>query len=132
MAEGWMIGACGLNCARCDIYLASHGDEGKRLGIQTWFTKMRGRDIALQSIRCEGCGSAPEECWCKDCAMQRCASDRGHRHCFECEGFPCEHLREFAADGSEHHRRTVENLSEMRRLGLEEWIRRHPEPSFCP
>ncbi len=29
-AERWDISVCGLNCAKCEIYLAGHGDEEAR------------------------------------------------------------------------------------------------------
>lgn len=132
MSGDWRISVCGLNCARCDIFNASHGDEKLRVEIRDWFLEKRGKDFKLEQIRCEGCGCPPEQNWSGDCPMQRCAGERGHRHCFECPDFPCGHIEKFASDGMEHHRKAVVNLCAMRRLGLEEWIRRQPEPSFCP
>ena len=132
LGEGWRIGACGLNCAACDIYAASHGDEEKRASLLKWFREERGLDLRPEQIRCEGCRCPPELNWSEDCPMQRCASEKGHEYCFECGGFPCGHLEMFAGDGAEHHRRTVDNLREMKRLGLDEWIRRQGKPAFCP
>ena len=61
-----------------------------------------------------------------------CADEKGHRYCFECDEFPCAELDKFASDGHEHHRIAVENMEEMRRLGLKEWTARQEKPMFCP
>ncbi len=132
MSADWMIGVCGLNCARCDIYRASHGDDEGRLAIQRQFKEKRGLEVPLDKIGCDGCRCPPEKNWSDDCAMQRCATEKGHIHCSECGDFVCDKLKAFAADGSENHMKTVENLKEMRHLGLKEWVRRQPSPSFCP
>jgi hypothetical protein len=130
--EDWDISICGLNCARCDIYEASHGADEKRAEILTWFKEKRGLDLKPEQIRCEGCRCPPEQNWSKDCNMLLCATEKRHRYCFECACFPCQHLERFASDGVDHHKRTVENLCAMKRLGLGEWIHRHDVPSFCP
>lgn len=88
--------------------------------------------MPLEKIGCDGCRCPSEKSWSEDCPMQSCAAEKGHTVCFECSNFPCEHLEKFASDGAPHHKRTVENLAEMRRIGLDEWIRRRREPSFCP
>ncbi len=129
--EDWRIGVCDLNCARCDIYEASHVDVEKRGKILAWFKEKKGKDLRTEQIRCEGCRCPPVQNWSEDCEMQPCASAKGHRYCFE-RAFLCDRLNRFASDGADHHRRTVENLCEMKRLGLEEWIRRQTGPSLCP
>jgi hypothetical protein len=132
MSRDWRVSVCGLNCASCDIYNASHGDEKLRKEIRDWFKDKRGEHFTLEQIRCEGCRCLPELNWSGDCPMQICARKRGLTYCFECSVFPCGHLEKFATDGIEHHRKTVVNLCAMRRLGLEEWTRRQSKPSFCP
>ncbi len=128
----WRMGVCGLNCALCDIYHANHGDDTGRLEIQKWFKERRHEDVPLEKIGCDGCRCPPERNWSEDCPMQICATKRGILYCFECRDFPCEHLRKFASEGTPHHKKSVENLAEMRRLGIDEWIKHQKKPIFCP
>jgi len=41
MSEEWNLSICGLNCAKCDIYEAGHGNEELRNRIIEWFKKER-------------------------------------------------------------------------------------------
>ena len=52
-SKRWFVAVCGLNCAKCDIYLASHGDEKLRNKIIRWFKKERNETIKPEQIRCE-------------------------------------------------------------------------------
>jgi len=102
----WDVSVCGLNCARCKV--------------QT------------EEKQCAGCRGPAEQNWSGDCEFRPCAQAKGHEYCFECDGFPCEKLKAFAADGYEHHRLTVGNMERMRELGLERWIAEQPKVMFCP
>ncbi|MEW6755535.1 MAG: DUF3795 domain-containing protein [Candidatus Latescibacterota bacterium] len=101
----WSISVCGLNCARCDL---------------------RARD------ECCGCRGPLDRQWSPQCQFVPCARQRGHAYCFECADFPCARLEAFAADGYEHHRLAVENLKQMKAVGLEAWIAGQPRVVFCP
>ena len=101
----WDVSVCGLNCARCKL-----AEEGK----------------------CQRCRGPRDRHWSPDCKFLPCATAKGHRYCFECDEFPCRKLRDFASDGYEHHRLAVENMKEMRQLGLSKWIAQQDKPMFCP
>ena len=120
--EKWSISVCGLNCARCDIYAAGHGDEEKRDEILEWFKKELDKTIKPEQVRCDGCRGSLEAHWSPDCEMMLCARKRGIQYCFECEDFPCLLIERFATDGMEHHRRAVERSKRMKEIGLEAWI----------
>jgi len=62
----WNLSACGLNCAKCDIYMASHGDEGMRASIVDWFRDERNVNLKPEQVRCEGCMGDPERHWSPD------------------------------------------------------------------
>lgn len=131
----WNISVCGLNCAECDIFRASHGDEKARQEIVDWFREKRNQHIELEKIRCKTCRGPTEANWSSDCAMLKCAKGRKVNYCFECESFPCETVKAFASDGTAHHRRTVENMMKAKEIGLDAWIeeqKRKGSPSFCP
>jgi len=131
----WIISVCGLNCAVCDIYHASHGNEKLRKEIIEWFKKERNKTVKLEQIKCEGCKGPLDTHWSPNCKMMLCATKRGLQYCFQCEGFPCKHINEFNSDGVPHHKRTVENLKKMRKIGLEAWIEEQKQKGqclFCP
>lgn len=134
-SERWSISVCGLNCAKCDIYSASHGDEKALNEIKDWFKQKRNKILKPEQIRCEGCKGSLETHWSSDCKMLLCAKKRGHEYCFECAEFPCVIVNEFASDGVSHHKRTVENARRMKEIGLDAWIaeqERKGQCVFCP
>lgn len=126
----WDISYCGLNCAKCDIFLASHGNEELHKNLVKWFKE--NIDPSIESISCEGCRGPTNKCWSDDCEFRPCAMEKGLDYCFECLDFICDKLEKFANDGLEHHKRTVENLKMMKRLGLEKWKSSQKEVNFCP
>lgn len=102
---GWDISSCGLNCAKCDV-------------------KKRGE--------CEGCRGNPDKHWSPQCEFRPCAEAKGLRYCFQCDEFPCKKIQAFAEDGYDHHRIAVENMKEMKKIGLQKWIEKQPKVMFCP
>jgi hypothetical protein len=134
-SEKWLIAVCGLNCAKCDIYLAGHGNEKLRDEIIDWFKKERNEMIKREQIRCQGCRGPLEVHWSPECKMMPCAIRNGLQHCFQCEDFPCTGVNEFSSGGISHHKRTVENAKRMKEIGIEAWIeeqKRKGQPVFCP
>jgi len=133
--EKWSISVCGLNCAKCDIYLAAHGNERLRSEIIEWFKKECNKTIKPEQIRCEGCRGPLNVHWSSNCKMMLCAKKRGFQYCFQCEDFPCTSVSEFSSDGVSHHKRTIENSKRMKEIGIEAWIaeqRRKGQCVFCP
>lgn len=131
----WVISVCGLNCAKCDIYIASHGNEQIRNEIVVRFPKEKTEVINPENIRCNGCRGSLEAHWSSGCKMMLCARKRGLKYCFQCEGFPCTIVNEFCANGIAHHRRSIENLKRIKQIGLEAWIKaqkRNGQCVFCP
>ena len=134
-SEKWFIAVCGLNCARCDIYLAYHGNEKLRDEIIEWFKKERNETVKPEQMRCDGCRGPLDVHWSSECKMMLCARKRGLQHCFQCDDFPCTSVNEFSSDGISHHKRTVENSKRMKEIGIEAWIaeqKRRGQCVFCP
>jgi len=135
MSEEWNLSICGLNCAKCDIYEAGHGNEELRNRIIEWFKKERSQTVKPEKITCEGCRGPIDRHWSSDCKIMLCAKKKGHEYCFQCSDFPCELLEEFASDGLSHHKRTVENLKKMKEIGVQAWIAEQKKKGtalFCP
>jgi hypothetical protein len=134
-SEEWLISVCGLNCVKCDVYQAGHGDEKLLDEIVEWFRKERDEAVKPEQIKCEGCKDSLEVHWSPECKMMLCAKKRGLQYCFQCEDFPCTIVSEFSSDGISHHKRTVENLKIMKEIGIEAWIaeqKRKGQCIFCP
>ena len=105
-SEIWDISICGLNCAKCDIF--------------------------VESKECQGCRGSLDRHWSPDCQFLPCATKKGHQYCFECDDFPCDRLQAFASDGWAHHKRAVENLKRMKEIGIAGWIAEQEKCEFCP
>jgi hypothetical protein len=128
--KSWDISYCGLNCSACEIYFASHGNTKLHERLLSWFQD--NIDSSIDKISCEGCRGPEEKCWTNNCYFRDCAKKRGYSYCFQCAKMPCEKLTEFANDGMGHHTRTIENINDMKKMGLKKWISSQDGPKFCP
>ena len=136
--EPWDISYCGLNCAKCDLYLIPENENAAKQ-VLGWFKQKNWieKNVDLSQFmakgrECEGCRGPPEKNWSADCYFRQCASQRSLNYCCECKEFPCEKLLEFANDGVKHHFQTVKNLKLMKKLGLQTFLKQHKDPCFCP
>ena len=51
-----MIGCCGLNCEKCDAYIATiHDDQALREKTAKLWAKLNNAPILPEHINCEGC-----------------------------------------------------------------------------
>jgi hypothetical protein len=126
----WDISVCGLNCAKCDIFQASHGNEEAMKELLGFF-----KDVKPEAIVCNGCRGPLDVHWSADCYFLSCSKKKGFKYCFECNGFPCDRLQAFASDGMLHHKKTVENMKRMKEIGIEAWIEEQKKKGqyvFCP
>jgi hypothetical protein len=129
MENKWELSFCGLNCAECEIYRASHGDDKLHEDLVKWFQE--NIDPQITYVSCEKCRNEPDKCWTDDCYFRNCATERGYTYCFECVDFVCEKLEEFGREAP-HHARTIENMKQMKEMGLKNWIKSQKEVKFCP
>ncbi|MFX1277418.1 MAG: DUF3795 domain-containing protein [Promethearchaeota archaeon] len=128
--DKWDISYCGLNCASCEIYLASHGDEKLQKELVQWFKK--NIDPNIDYMSCERCRGPKGKCWTEDCDLRSCAMKMNLEYCFECSEFVCSKLEKFANNGPDHHKRTIENMKEMKKLGINKWKSLQNGTQFCP
>ena len=113
-----LIGACGINCAMCDIYRAySEGNVKKQKKvIESIFGK--NSDVKPEQITCDGCGGRRDLHWSPECEIRQCAHGKGLIACSQCPEFPCPRLEEFYSRGYE---KAKANALRQREIGVETW-----------
>ena len=87
-----MEGYCGLNCALCEVYLATASDDATlRLHIATMWSRYEDGDFQAEQLYCTGCKSgAVKTAYCREhCKIRACARARGVASCRACPEYPC-------------------------------------------
>ncbi|MCI8537780.1 MAG: DUF3795 domain-containing protein [Oscillospiraceae bacterium] len=54
-----------------------------------------------ERMGCAGCTQIQKPFWGGSCPVKLCCEEKRHTHCGQCEGFPCERLKQFAYDGAQ-------------------------------
>jgi hypothetical protein len=116
-----LLGACGIYCGTCDIYVAGKtGDRKAQKRIANWIEEHVKTECHPERIHCCGCWGPHEEHWSADCKVMLCATERGIRLCVDCEEYPhCDTLESFYRGGDYESART--NLERIREIGLDAW-----------
>lgn len=95
-----MIGYCGLDCERCDAYLATiHDDQALREKTAKLWSELNQAPILPEHINCEGCrGNGAKTVFCESlCAIRKCAMEKGLSTCGSCSNFDaCSTIQAFA------------------------------------
>jgi hypothetical protein len=123
MTETNLLAACGLYCGACYHYRASFPDS-KHLSSP----EFRG-DRPLQGYTCRGChsGKLYIHVGCAECQIRACAESQGFAHCGECDQFAnphilCQRLKAFQNDGRIHHLPIAQQLADVQRKGVGQWL----------
>jgi len=92
-----MIACCGLNCSRCEAYLATQEDnDDTRKETALKWSKRYGTEIRPDQINCHGCKSEETRFYhCDVCDIRRCCVSKEVDHCGVCEDYMCETLSRF-------------------------------------
>ena len=105
-----MIGYCGLDCERCDAYLATiHDDQALREKTAKLWSELNQAPILPEHINCEGCrGNGAKTVFCESlCAIRKCAMEKGLSTCGGCSNFDaCSTIQAF----TEQNPSALENL----------------------
>ena len=129
--ESQLVAYCGIYCRLCDYYtgrirdsarnlleiVKSHGelklfaDTAKALDFENF---VKGLEWISDEISpcvggCRGGGG-----W-GDCPLRKCCIEKGVKFCYECNDFSCETLKNFP--------KRVDELDEIKKIGLESWIK---------
>ncbi len=92
-----MIAYCGLNCSKCDAYLATQNDSNaQRLETAKNWSKLYGVKIEAEQINCDGCKSDGIRFFhCDECEIRQCCISKGVENCAVCKDYICDTLAGF-------------------------------------
>lgn len=82
-----MIACCGLNCEKCDAYIATvNNDDDLRAKTAKKWTEMNHHLIEPEWINCEGCRTEGIKFYfCSNlCEIRKCVKDKGYETCGNC------------------------------------------------
>lgn len=129
------VAYCGLNCRMCSLIATLPGlasrlhDTMKEDGweyygsevypeFEAFWKVLKG--ISQMDATCPGCYGG---CGDPDCAIRKCAVDKGLELCAFCDEFPCQRLTDF----TRRYPFLLENGLRIRIIGLESWLREQDE-----
>ena len=108
-----MIAYCGLNCEKCDAYLATlNNDQALREKTARLWAELNQAPVLPEHINCEGCRvEGVKTVYCeKLCGIRQCALKKGIATCGDCEEMNhCETLKAFISNNPD----ALNNLQEM-------------------
>lgn len=85
-----MIAYCGLDCEKCDAYLATiNDDQGLREKTAKLWTELNNVPILPEHINCQGCRvSGIKTVYCDSlCTIRQCAMKKRVTTCGDCPNF---------------------------------------------
>ena len=82
-----MIAYCGLDCEKCDAYIATkNNDQALREKTAKLWSELNNSDILPEHINCEGCRTNGVKTYYCDtlCAIRQCAMKKKISTCGDC------------------------------------------------
>ena len=93
-----MIACCGLDCSKCEAYLATQEDNDvKRAEVAKKWSVLYKADIKLEHINCDGCRTGGKKFfYCSEiCELRKCCMEKELENCAACESYKCDKLKSF-------------------------------------
>jgi len=93
-----MFACCGLDCAKCEAYLATQADSWEqRVEVARKWSDLYKVKIRPEQVECEGCTAEGKKFfYCENlCEIRKCCRSRGLAHCGACSDYMCGTLSEF-------------------------------------
>jgi len=87
MIENKMIAYCGLDCERCDAYIATlKNDNVLREKVAKLWSELNGVEITSEMINCQGCrADGAKTPYCENlCGIRQCALGKQYDTCGNC------------------------------------------------
>jgi len=82
-----MIACCGLDCAKCEAYIATKNDDDElRRKVAKKWSELNDVEITPEMINCEGCRTDGKKTpFCESlCPIKMCILGKGHETCGNC------------------------------------------------
>jgi hypothetical protein len=95
-----LIAACGLDCGKCDAYIATQANDQTALEqlAEKWRVDYSAPGITAANILCDGCMAGGRTIGhCQECKIRACVQERGLENCATCPDYGCETLTAFLA-----------------------------------
>jgi hypothetical protein len=93
--RGKMIAYCGIDCSKCDAYLATQANDSQKLQevAKKWTVQFK-VDITSEQVVCDGCKTNERQCvhCANSCEIRQCCLERQFASCIECGEFPCQNV----------------------------------------
>lgn len=121
-----LVGACGLYCGSCGIYLATQENDIDKLLHYAVVLEQ-----TLPETCCDGCGSDRKSAHCShQCLFVACTQRQGVAFCGQCDRFLC---REFSAfQSAMPHRFGMEKSQNfLVEQGIEQWLAYQNDQFTC-
>jgi len=93
-----VIAFCGLDCSRCETYLATQADDNdRRAAVAKQWSEKYNFDIKPEHINCDGCLSEERKFfYCSDmCEIRKCCMEKQIANCASCNMYVCDTLNGF-------------------------------------
>lgn len=91
-----MIAYCGINCSKCESYLATQSGKYKELEkVAKKLAKVYRAVVKPEYVICDGCRTGERHSFfcANSCKMRKCCIENGFFSCIECPNFPCKELQ---------------------------------------
>ncbi len=95
-----MIACCGLDCSKCEAYLATLEDNDvKRAEVAKKWSVQYNSDIKPEHINCDGCRTGGKLFFYSSdmCEIRKCCMEKELKNCASCEMYICDKLKAFIA-----------------------------------
>jgi len=93
-----MIACCGLDCSKCEAYLATiEDDDVKRTNVAKKWSVQYNADIKPEHINCDGCRTVGKLFFYSSdmCEIRRCCMEKEVENCAVCKMYICDKLKAF-------------------------------------
>jgi hypothetical protein len=91
-----MIAYCGIDCSKCDSYLATQSGSYEKLEkVASKLSRLYCANVIPAYVICDGCKTGENHSFfCSNlCKMRKCCIENGYNYCIECADFPCKELQ---------------------------------------
>jgi hypothetical protein len=129
-----LVAPCGLYCGACPMYLATTQNSDEKLKAMLQQFGAGRSNVNREDFVCEGClGGGKLASFCRRCNLRECAAGKPNvTRCSDCPDFPCSKITNFNNDGMRHHSEVLENLRQIKQMGMKKWTEHEEDRWRCP